>query len=259
MLNNYLAQTQQLLQNPAAPTALYSTALLTGYINVARGQVAAEGECIRRYGTISLTPGLAGPYNFSSLALGVPATTGVQGAIHIRSIFYNVGSGQKRLSVRAWEWFEIYSLSNPVPPFGAPVRWSQYGQGSAPGVATDQATAAGGSFYVDPVPDVAYTLNCDCVCFPLQLAADGDPEALPYLWGDCVPFFAAYFALLSSQTSARRGEAEAQFGFYQTFLERARRFSNPNVNRFAYAQTQDPVQAAKIGLQLSAGGNGGRQ
>jgi hypothetical protein len=255
VLNNYLAQTQQLLQNPAAPTALYSTALLTGYINVARGQIAAESESIRRQATISLTPGSAGPYNFSSLALGTPSVTGVQGAIHIRSIFYAVGSGQKRLNVRAWEWFEEYSLNTPVPQQGAPVRWSQYQQGGAPGAATDQATAAGGSFYVDPVPDIAYTLSCDCVCFPLQLAADGDPEALPYLWTDCVPFFASYFALLSSQTSARRGEAEAQFGFYQTFLERARRFSNPNVNRFAYAQTQDPAQAAKIGLKLG-GGNG---
>lgn len=257
MLSYYLAQTARLLQNPGASTPLYSTADLTSYINVARGQVAGEGECVRRIATITTTVGLAGPYNFSSLALGTPSVTGVQGAIHVRSIFYNVGSGQKRLFVRAWEWMELYGLNNPVPAFGAPVRWAQYGSGAAPGASGgDQATAAGGSIYLDPPPDFAYVLNCDTVCYPIPLAADADPEALPFPFTDCVSFFAAYYALLSSQTSARRGEAEAQFGFYQTFLERARKFSNSSVNRFAFAQAQDPAQAAKIGVKLSAGGNG---
>ena len=40
-----------LLQLPAAPTALYDLTSVDRWINIARGQVAGEGECIRAIGT----------------------------------------------------------------------------------------------------------------------------------------------------------------------------------------------------------------
>lgn len=53
MLNTYIQQVQRLLNDPNAN--LYSTADVTAYINTARGQIAAEGQCIR-----VLTPSAAG-------------------------------------------------------------------------------------------------------------------------------------------------------------------------------------------------------
>ena len=44
MLTAYLNATAILLQNPVAPTSLYSTANLTTFINTARGQLAGESE-----------------------------------------------------------------------------------------------------------------------------------------------------------------------------------------------------------------------
>lgn len=248
MLNAYLAATQNLLQNPAAPSSLYSAANLTTYINTARGQLAGEAECIRFLATIPTIIGTS-VYNFSSLNTGVAATNGIEGAINIRAIWYGIGSGKKWVAPKAWEWFGQYHLNNPVPLSGVPRVWAQYGQGSA-GTAT--GTGASGSFYIDPIPDQVYTLYCDCVCYPQALAVDGDVEAIPYLWTDAVSFFAAYYALLSAQTNARMADAERYFNAYTKFVERARIAANPSPNRWMYSQAGDPAQAPK--MQVRAGG-----
>jgi hypothetical protein len=181
----------------------------------------------------------------------VAATTGAQGVIHVRRITYNVASGQKMVYSRGWEYFDQFFLNNPVPQNGPPSEWSQYGQGSSgQGSITGQGagTMSSGSFYLDPPPDLIYTLNCDCVCYPIALAADTDVEAIPYIFTDAVPYFSAYLALLSAQTSARQADAERIFGYYTTFVERARRFSNPSVLRGQYQQSPDPTRANKLGL-----------
>lgn len=243
MLTAYLNRTRQLLQNPSAPTSLYSDSDLTSWINVARGQVAGESEGIRIIGTISAVVGQQS-YNFSSINLGVSATTGVQGVIHVRRISYTTGGGQKWITPRAWEWFDFYHLSNTVPVNAAPTSWSQYGQGSA---GTGTGSGASGSFYITP-PDSTYTLNCDCVCYPIALVNDATVEAVPYLWTDAVSYFAAYLALLSAQTGQRQADAERMLARYTEFTERARKFSNPSVNRYIYQQAGDPTQANKIGI-----------
>jgi hypothetical protein len=259
VLTAYQTATKNLLQNPGAPASLYDTTSLNTWINTARGQLAGEGECIRIIGTISTVVGQRA-YNFSSINTGVAATNGVQGVIHVRRISYNVGqnpqgqAGQQRVEPAAWEWFDLFNLNNPVPTYGPPQTWSQYGQGSA---GTGTGSGATGSFYLDPPPDLTYTLNLDCVCYPQALAADGDVEAIPYLWTDAVPFFAAYYAYLSSQTGARQADAERMFGHYQTFLQRARQASNPSVNRFLYEQAGDPAQAAKMGIKPPAAAGAG--
>ena len=247
MLAYYTLQTTRLLQNPGAPTSLYATADLTSWINTARGQLAGEAECIRRVGTVVTVPGQRN-YNFSALSFG---DTSVSGAIHVRRIMYGVASGFQWIAPRAWPWFDLYHLNNPVPTAGPPQVWSQYGQGSAgQGSITGEGvgTMSSGSFYIDPPPDLPYALNCDCVCYPAALTVDNDPEALPYLFTDAVPFFAAYYALLSAQTNARAADAERYYGHYQTFVERARRAANPSVNRTAYEQADDPVKLNKLGL-----------
>ena len=251
MLTQYLTDTKNLLQNPSAPIALYDNTSLTRWINIARGQIATESESIRVIGTISTVIDQR-PYNFSSIAIGTPSVTGVQGVMHVRSILYNVGQniyglpGQQWLTPRSWPWFTLYHLNNPVPEPGPPTTWSQFGQGSA---GTGTGSSATGSFYVDPPPDAVYTLQLDCVCYPVALVDDTTPEALPYQWTDCVPFFAAYYAYLSSQTGARQADAERMYNHYKEFAQRARQAANPSVNRSQYEQAGDPAQAAKMGIQ----------
>lgn len=255
MLAYYTQQTSRLLQNPAAPTTLYSTSDLTSYVNTARGQLAGEARCVRVQGTITTVVG-QNVYNFSSINLGTPSATGVQGIIHIRSIRYAVGSGYKRVNPRNFPWFELYYLNNPVPPSGAPLDWSQYGQGSAGlGSITGEGTGSmgTGSFYINPLPDFAYALTCDCVCYPIALAADTDFEVIPYLWTDAVPFYAAYYALLSAQTSARMQDGERYFRYYQQFVQRARDAATPDVERYEYEQVPDPVTLNQMGLPQARG------
>ena len=249
MLTAYEQQTSQLLQNPPAPTALYTTALLKGYINTARGQLAGEGQCIRAIGTIATVVGQRA-YNFASINLGVAATTGIQGAIHVRRISIDIGLGQKWMTPRSWEWFDLYHLNNVVPQNDIPTDWSQYAQGAATPVG---ASAASGSFYLDPPPNDIYTLNCDCVCYPIPLVDDTTVEAIPYLWTDAVPFFAAYYALLSSQTSVRTRDAGEMLQYYNEFVGRARNAANPSVLTTMYQQSQDPAAAGKLGQRQQAG------
>lgn len=173
----------------------------------------------------------------------------------MRRISYNVASGQRWVAPRSWEYFDLYFLNNPVPQNGPPSEWSQFsqgssGQGSITGIGG--GTMASGSFYLDPPPDLVYVLNCDCVCYPQALVSDTDVEAIPYIFTDAIPYFAGYLALLSAQTSARQADAERLFGYYQTFVQRARHFANPSVNRGMYQQEPDPTRINKLGLQKTA-------
>jgi hypothetical protein len=131
--------------------------------------------------------------------------------------------------------------------------WSQFAQGTAPG---STGATGGGSFYLSPPPDQVYTLYLDCVCYPIALASDSTVEAIPYLWTDAVPYYAAYLALLASQTNARMEDAERYFNMYSLFVERARKFSNPSVGRWQYSQSADPAQAAKMGVKIGGGAGG---
>ena len=246
MLTYYLTQTQRLLQNPSAPVTLYSTADLTSYINVARFQIAGEGRCIRRIGTLTTTIGTR-MYPFSSIVF---TDTSVQGAINVRALLYNVGTGMKWINGKSWEWFQYFRLNNPVPTSAAPTEWSQHAQGSA-GVGTITNVGAGtmssGSLWLDPLPDLAYTINCDAACYPIALVADTDPEAIPALWSDAVPYFSSYLALMSSQTSSRIQQAQQLFALYEQFMARARDFANPDPNNYAYEQAPDPFKGNRLG------------
>lgn len=248
MLTQYITRTQRLLQNPAPNNSIYAPELLTDYINTARRQLAGEARCIRRIGTISCTADQRA-YSFEDIDVGVSSATGIQGVLHVRRINRVSGDGELYLTPRAWEWFDQYCLNDPVPLQGelgqrVPETWAQYGQG---GQAPNGTTVQSGSFYLNPVPDSDYALRCDCVCYPIDLADDNDAEAIPFMFTDAVPFFAAYYALLGSQAQARRADAEAYYGYYQTFIERARLASNPDVLQWQYEGSADPAQNGKAG------------
>ena len=259
MINNYLQLTQQLLADPRQEA--FNPSFLKRYVNMARGQIAGEARCVRVLGTIPTVVGQRN-YNFSALNIGTPATTGVQGIIHIRSIRYALGGGYRWLAPRNWPWFEFYHLNNVIPPSGQPVIWSQYGQGSA-GLGTitgDGAAGTGtGSFYIDPVPDIVYTLTCDCACYPIALNVDTDFEAIPYLWTDAVPYYAAYWALMSAGTAQRAQDADRFFNIYKMFVQRARDAATPDVNKYEYEQVPDPISLNQMALPSGRGAAGPSQ
>lgn len=256
MLTSYQTRTQQLLQNPAAPSTLYDlTTVVNPSINTARGQLAGEGECVRYLGTLTTTVGQRN-YNFSSISTGTASITGIGGIIHVNSIRFAVGDGYQRLQPEQWPWFELYPLNNPVPVNGPPAYWTQYGQGGSGGnsiTGIGSGTLISGSFYLDPPPDLAYALTLDCVCYPQALSADADVEAIPYLWTDAIPYFAAYNVLLSSQTNARMADALRYYELYKEFVSRARQAANSSVTRYIYPQANDPATINKLGVQKSMG------
>jgi hypothetical protein len=250
VLTKYLTRTRRLLQQPSAqPSPLYSDDVLTDFINEARGQLAGESESIRVLGTVP-TVANTQSYAFTEINVGVPATTGIQAPLHVRSAMFQIGVGdngnfgQKWMRPRNWEWFQLYKLNVRVPTVGQPEVWAQYAQG------------AGGSFYISPIPDDAYALMLDCVCYPIDLVNDTTVEAIPYLWTDAVPFGAAYFALMSAQGQQRSADADKMLERYKAFVDRARKVANPSVNRYLYEQAVDPTQINKLSLPQSGGGRG---
>jgi hypothetical protein len=257
LLNTYLTRTQQLLQYPApAAGNLYSTADLTSWINQARGQIAGETECCRYLGNLTTNLNVRN-YNFSQISLGLSATTGLAGVINARQMLYAVASGYQWIRPRPWSWYWLFKLNNPVPQQGAPQVWSQFsqggsGSGSITGIGSGSMTS--GSFYLDPPPDLTYVLLIDCSCYPNALAADTDVEAIPYLYTDAIPYFAAYLALMSAQSSTRLDQAQRLFDLYKMFAQRADQASAPNVNRYIYERQSDPTVINKLGVQKSAGG-----
>ena len=141
----YLPQTRSLLQLPGSnSTSLYSDADLTRFINIARGQVAGEGACIRLHASLSTIAG-QDSYQFSALNTGVAATNGIRGVIRIESMHCVAGNGQLWMAPRPWNWFSLYNRNTAVIVLGTPTEWAQYGQGAAPGVS---GSANGGTFYV---------------------------------------------------------------------------------------------------------------
>jgi len=219
-LTAYLTQTKRLLQNPGAPTSLYSDADLTSWINTARGQLSGEADCIRSIVSLTLSSSTR-IYAFPSSGL----ESGIKAVFNVRMITLVSGSGAIFLTPRPWEWFNRYLLSVATPASGSPTIWTQYKQGTS------------GNLYFDPIPNTTFTATLDTVCQPIDLVDDSTAEAIPYPWTDCVPYFAAYLALLSAQSQVRQADANRMFERYEEFVERARRMSVPRVLPSQYDQS----------------------
>ncbi len=220
-LNAYLSNTALLLQNPAAPTSLYSTANLSTWINTARTQLAGQTECIRSTVTLSVTS-VTSIYPFSSVT-NLPA--GVQGIYNVRQINRVSGTGVVYMGSRPYPWAETYWQQGSAPVATTPTEWSQYGIGTA------------GSLVLDHTPDASYVLKLDASCYPILLASDSDPEAIPYAYTDAVPYLAAYYAYMSAQ---RQQDAQTMLGRYEDFVSRAKKIAVPNVLPVMYDQMQAP-------------------
>jgi hypothetical protein len=203
MLTAYQTALQNLIQAPNSPVPLVAPATQTVYINAARNQLAAAAECIRAPGTlVTITNQVA--YAFS--AITVPPGGGNGPVITVRSGTIN---GQP-LEIRSWEWMWHYYLGSVAT--GVPIRVGQQGQGVA------------GTLYFSPIPNSAYTLSLDVCCLPIPLVDDTTIEAIPELWQDAVPFYAAWLAMQSLQ---RQADAEMMLRRYQMLAQRGRQTATP--------------------------------
>lgn len=239
-LNNYLTLTEDLLQNPQATVALYDPAQLTIFINQARVWLAGDSASIKQLGSYALTPDSQGPYPFSGITIPNAATLGVQGVLNVRQQWYSIGTGQLWFRGRPWPWFSFYHLNSAAPDTGPPGEWSQYGDGE------------GGSVYIGPAPDQAYTVSADCICVPVPLVDDSTPEAIPAPWTIAVPYYAAYLALLAAQAGARVQDAQRMLQLYNLFMTGSRRISTPDIMPSNFSGQDDPTRENKLG----AGGGG---
>ena len=227
---------------------LFSDTDLTEFINLSRGQLAGEAECISNFASLPLVAGQR-QYAFTSVVLTAPAT-GIQGVFKLQQSFVQLGQGQGGqgyvwMTPRPFPWFSLYKLNQVVPNEDLPKEWTQYGQGVT------------GTIFVDPVPDQAYTLSLDSICYPVNLVDDSTVEAIPYPWTDVVPFYAAWYALCAAQ---KQTDADKMWERMQTYMARARRLSNPDVNPSAYRQMVPPnpnsVAANHLGMKQGRGGSG---
>jgi hypothetical protein len=240
-LGTYTSATQQLLSNPAAPTTLYSTSDIQGYVNEARLQLAGVTECVRGLVTLTVTT-VTNTYPFSSLTV---LPTGTQGVYNLRQGMRVSGSGFIYMGSRPYPWAQLYWMNTATPTAGNPTEWSQFGIG------------ASGSLVLDKTPSVTTVLKFDASCQPSVLATNSDAEAIPDRYTDAVPFFAAYFAYMSAQ---RQSDAEQMMKRYKEFVGRARNIAVPNVLSGQYDQSPQPTaQPQAMGNTLSGllGAGGG--
>ncbi len=151
----------------------------------------------------------------ATLAGGGTSIQGISAVIAIRQMSVNTtGTTYQLMTNRPWAWFNRYSLSNGVAPTtGTPTQWAQQGIGAAvPGV------LAAGTFGVSPAPSGTIAVKADAICIPNYLSTDVDPEVIPYPFTEAVPYYAAYYALMSSQ---RTQDATTMFERYKQFVKRA--------------------------------------
>ncbi len=235
MLTSYLQTTRRILKDVTFTKFIDGD--LEDWINIGRGQLAGESECVRVYGALTLAPP-AQQYSFSSITL--PAgTVGVKGVLNVRMITYTIPGtdplGAVLVTPREWEFFNTFVLAQGVPIAGPPDTWAQFGQG------------ANGSIFVN-APDLPYVLNLDTVVLPSDLHNDTDVEAIPPLWTDAVPYYAAYLAMLTNHEEG----ADNMLKLYELFTSRARQFATPSVLSGQYSQAPDPMMASRLGVTRAA-------
>lgn len=209
-LNAYITQVQDLLHDAGA--SFYSVAAITRWINAARLKVAQKGQCIRVLppsgAAQNQTVALQEVYPFSAVNPFVQLTPGVSNILGVKQVAVSWGSMKPALGYSPWRLFNAYFRAANVGPGNLPVRWSQYGQGE------------NGSIYLYQIPSSALPMDWDCICEPLALAADADPEAIPAPFTDAVQYYATYLAFLGAQRSQDAEEMHNRFE-RSLFLARA--------------------------------------
>lgn len=194
LLSDYQSLTQALIQSPQSPIPLLDTGLLTRYINIARDQIAADGECVRTPGSATVSSGLV---LLPLASLIVSTGTGYSQPLVAR----NATLAGARVDIRPWDWFVAYNMAVPGP---TPVMAHQ-GQGTLSTLYISSLN--GGALWVD------------LVALPGVLADDTSLDVIPFPWIDAVPFYAAWYAYMSFQ---RQADADMFMMRYRELMHRCR-------------------------------------
>lgn len=193
-LSQYQAITSSLIQSPQSPIPLLPTTLLTEFINIARAQVATDGECVRTNGQATIAGGPSVQLALSALTL--PAGGYLQAIVARIAYLSSV-----RVDIRSWDWYVAYNLNTAT---ATPVMAHQ-GQGTLTNLYI--SSLAGGSLWLD------------VVALPDNLVDDNTPDVIPYPWTDAVPFYAAWYAYMAFQ---RQADADHFFVRYRDLMRRSR-------------------------------------
>ena len=151
-------------------------------------------------------------YTFNSRSSIVQLTPGVSAVAGVLAIAVSWGSTRPALKRRSWDSFQAKWRSWAQGWLNNPIIWAQYGQG------------VGSSIYLAPIPTNPFNMEWDTYCAVNGLTSDTDPEAIPYPWTDCVPYYAAYRALFNAQ---RYPDAQQMYAEYQKYLVGAQKISTP--------------------------------
>ena len=144
-----------------------------------------------------------------SMPTSVAVSQGIQDVIGVRSIAVNFGGtqGSNQYMLETCDFSELQAYYRFYGPnlVGNPAKWARYNS----------------NIYMRPIPSQAYPMQWDTVCTVIDLVNDTTVEAIPQLFTYCVPYYAAYLALMNSQ---RPQDADAMYKLYDQFAIRARKF-----------------------------------
>lgn len=215
-LTSYQTQTALLLHDSSNQS--YSLANLTTWINLARGQIATQGQCLRALPTSNNTANAQEVYPYAPVnALIAAQFSGYQGIITVQSVAISQSATpttgiKPMLPQYSWGQFQAQLRAFNQGMTGYPQVFANYGQGVS------------GSLYLWPIPSGSYAMDWDCICRPVDLADDTTPEAIPYPWTDVIPFYAAYYAYMNAQ---REDDAKRMMSMVNLHMAIARGTTQP--------------------------------
>jgi hypothetical protein len=112
---------------------------------------------------------------------------GVASIYAVKSISFIFMNYRYSIPVFDFSTYQAYVRIYPQQYLYVPTAAAQYGQGT------------NGSLFFYPIPATYYQTEWDCLCLPIDLDDDTDPEAIPLPWTECVPYFAAHLAFAGMQ------------------------------------------------------------
>jgi hypothetical protein len=133
---------------------------------------------------LMLNPGQE-QYRFSAIPVGDFPGYGPVYAVRSASVIY--ANYRYSLPQYSFSTYQAMIRQYPNQYLYVPTMCAQFGQGAA------------GSLFFYPLPSQPFQLELDCLCWPQDLLADTDVEAIPHPWTEAVPYQAAHFAYLELQ------------------------------------------------------------
>lgn len=210
MLDSYLQDTALALNDPS--NTFYSTATLTTHINRARRWIAMRSLSVRVLVSPINTVASQETYALSLATSAVQAVPGVSQPYGLVGISSAQGNYKPALGRSDFPTFQAEARIMDGTFENYPWKFAQYGRGSL------------ATLYLFPIPASVYAMDWDCVCEPIELASDTDPEAIPFPWTDIVPFAAAAIAY---RTQQRWQDAAAEDAYAESLFMQASRAEMP--------------------------------